>query len=103
MEIVIVKKIYVDQNVTNVAKVIMDFQTARVSFKKKISCWVFLKNNNCFSTSKECKCFSLGSNDETCNRSGCCGCKGNFDGCKCDKCKDGYYSPNDKCKGNKYT
>ena len=38
MEIVIVKKIYVDQNVTNVAKVIMDFQTARVSFKKKISC-----------------------------------------------------------------
>ena len=31
MEIVIVKKIYVDKNVTNVAKVIMDFQTARVS------------------------------------------------------------------------
>ena len=31
MEIVIAKKIYVDQNVTNVVKVIMDFQTARVS------------------------------------------------------------------------
>ena len=31
MEIVIAKKIYVDQSVTNVVKVIMDFQTARVS------------------------------------------------------------------------
>ena len=32
MEIVTVRRIYVDKNVTNVAKATMDFQTARVSF-----------------------------------------------------------------------
>lgn len=39
-----------------------------------------------------CNCDLAGSIGSTCDDSGLCHCKPNFDGAKCDKCKEQYYN-----------
>lgn len=39
-----------------------------------------------------CNCDSQGTIGLTCNEDGVCNCEHNFDGEKCNKCKDGFYN-----------
>lgn len=46
-----------------------------------------------------CNCNSYGSIGVSCDGEGVCQCQHNFDGIKCDKCKEGFYNfPS--CEGN---
>ena len=46
-----------------------------------------------------CGCSSSGASSSSCNSSGVCSCKSNFEGSKCTSCKTGFYDyPNCYCK-----
>ena len=99
VEIVIVRKTYVGKSVTNVVNTILDFQTAKVLFQIMLSS-LFSNPYICICTS-ECKCFSLGTRDNTtCSSSGKCNCKPGYVGDNCESCASGYYKlKNGLCQG----
>ena len=65
----------------------LTFLTATVRFKILFDVQIV----QCIFNFLACGCSSSGASSSSCNSSGVCSCKSNFEGSKCTSCKTGFY------------